>query len=160
MRINPIEPILPIFKARTKDEFTAHIYYTNIANCLGAIGFRKLEDFFRKEAADEREHAQEVMNFVIDWGAHIYMPELPEIETPTDIKEMFNGAYEMEAALYESYCESMDAAENVDRSAYNFFAKKVEDQRKSVAEYRDYLDQLERYNTPFELEMFEDKYFG
>lgn len=159
MRINPIQPLNGQFTEAVKSEMIAKFFYTNVGTFLHNIGYKKMSAYFKAESDSEQAHAQEILDFCADWGMIIPMPAMPFIETPQDVKSIFESAYSMEAGLYNDYCNYMNEAESIDRSAYSFFAKKVEDQRKSVAEYKDFLDQLDRYNGDFELEMFEDKYF-
>ena len=111
---------------------------------MQAVGYFGAMDYFLVESIEENGHAQKHVNFLNDMGAMAKLPTLaPEKETPKDLYEALELAFENEKDLLDYYkgvykeevVESPEIAEHL-----NFF---IRTQVEAVGFYGDMLARLE-----------------
>lgn len=135
--------ILEIEK-RITGELKAELMYRTLANIMQNEGYFGASDFFKKEAKTEAKHYQMLVDFCNDLGV------LPDIQTPVnltiaekDIESAFKTAFNAEFLLLQEYSELMKLAKAQDVVLEQFLYFFIEEQRKAVGEFGDFLARLE-----------------
>lgn len=122
-----------------------HFYlYKHLAICMQAVGYFGAMDYFLEESIEENGHAHKHVNFLNDMGAMAKLPTLaPEKETPKDLYEALELAFENEKDLLDYYkgVYKEEVVENPEIAEHlNFF---IRTQVEAVGFYGDMLALLE-----------------
>lgn len=123
--------------------YASHLYRF-MANQMQRIGYFGAQKYFQSEASDELEHYQKLADLLNDMGSVAKTPMLEAIgEKVTGLRDALQIALETEMQLgsdYERWFKGCADAPMV-QQALHFF---LEQQRKSVGEYRDWLTRMDR----------------
>jgi bacterioferritin B len=82
------QKIVEAFNQQVGNELGASNQYVSIAAYFNEEDLTELSNFFFRQAEEEREHAMKFVNFLLDAGGHV---EIPEIKAP---KHRFKSAEE------------------------------------------------------------------
>jgi len=163
--IKPVQlpkEVVDVLTPRIGDEHKAFYFYKAASNWCNEKGYFKAAKFFAAESADELTHSEKLEKFIRDWNV---IPELNTIETP-DIEfeglvDIIEQAYEMEYELYEAYEDTSKTVFKIgDLCAFDLLQEFRTIQKDSVAQYSDFLNQLELIDPTdkFQLFYFENKH--
>lgn len=147
---------------RIGDEHKAFYFYKAASNWCNEKGYFKAAKFFAEESADELTHSEKLEKFIRDWNV---IPELEAIEKPVlefdGLVDIIEQAYQMEYDLYEAYEDTSKEVFKIgDLCAFDLLQEFRTIQKDSVAQYSDFLNQLELIdaNDKFQLFYFENKH--
>jgi ferritin len=164
--IKPIQlpkEVVNALTPRIGDEHKAFYFYKAASNRCNEKGYFKAAKYFANESADELTHSEKLEKFIRDWNV---IPELDTIEKPelefAGLVDIIEQAYQMEYDLYEAYEETSKTVFKIgDLCAFDLLQEFRTIQKDSVAEYSDFLNQLELIdaNDKFQLFYFENKHF-
>lgn len=115
------EKIFTALNEQIKHEFYSSYLYLSIASYFENIPLDGIGKWFRKQSAEEHEHAMKIYNYIIDRNMHV---NLQAIEKPVhqfkSVKEAFELALEHEKKvtywinqLYELAAQEKDYATHV-----------------------------------------------
>lgn len=62
---------------RIKDEYTAHYFYTNVANMCDIKGYTAAAKYYRSEAVAELGHALKLQDFLNGYNIPFMLPSVP-----------------------------------------------------------------------------------
>lgn len=130
------------FNAQIKEElYSANLYLQMAfwARKEGWVGFAK---WMAKQSDEEKGHAMDMADFVLNRGGEVLLTDLPSVATSwKDPKDMFEQAMKHEkhiSALIDKLCDVAEAEK--DRAAANFCAKYVDEQVEEEKSCRDILN--------------------
>ncbi len=119
--------------------------YRHIANWCQKMGYFGAQKHFLKEAAEEIEHYQKVVDFVNDGGMLI---TLGSIDAPSDdfktLGDVLEAAYTQEVYTEKEYSRLAVRSQTEDHVVYDFAIHVLQHQRKAVGEYGDLIARYER----------------
>jgi len=128
---------------RINGELYAECLYRHLSNCMKFIGFFGAAKFFLNESENEGYHYRKLAKFALDVG---FLPNLMMIlpfgKEVTSLKDAFQFAFDKEREfqkIYDQLYIKFDSEPTV-QTRLKYF---VHEQKKSVAEYADYLVQLD-----------------
>jgi ferritin len=122
------------FNRQIGNEFATSLQYTAIGAYFAAESLPELSKFFNAQAGEERDHAQKLLNYVVDMGGTASIPGLP---AP---KCAFKSALEAVQLALDSEMEVTrqinglvdQAIKEADHQAQNFLQWFVNEQREEV----------------------------
>jgi len=163
--IKPVQlpkEVVDVLTPRIGDEHKAFYFYKSASNWCNEKGYFKAAKFFAAESADELTHSEKLEKFIRDWNV---IPELNTIEKPVlefeGLVDIIEQAYEMEYDLYEAYEQSSKEVFKIgDLCAFDLLQEFRTIQKESVAQYSNFLNQLELIDPTdkFQLFYFENKH--
>lgn len=119
--------------------------YRHVANWCQKAGYFGAQKHFLKEADEEIEHYQKVVDFLNDGGMLV---TLGTIEAPADEFETLHdallAAYNQELYTEKEYAKLAEKAMGTDHVIYDFAIHILQHQRKAVGEYGDLISRYER----------------
>lgn len=130
------------FNAQIKEELYSANLYLQMAFWCRKEGWKGFASWMAKQSAEEKDHAMDMADFVLDRGGEVVLTGLPSVPTSwEDPKHMFEQAMAHEkhiSALISKLADVADA-EN-DRASANFCAKYVDEQVEEEKSCRDILN--------------------
>lgn len=153
------QPIIDILNARLQDEYNAERFYIAASLWCDLNGFEIASEYFVKEYKDERKHAHKLQKYASNWNVKLLLPTVSADPDFSDIKAIAQAAYDIEVALYDSYCADVKAIGEVLPQAELFLYEFVQIQNDAVVSYSDILKKLEGIEGKFELLQVEEKIF-
>ena len=92
------DKITDLLNFRIKAEFESAYLYEAMANCLDFKGFANAAKVYRRDAKDERKHAQWTVSYMLGMDVH---PIIPTIEAPK--KQMWDSVKQIadETVIHE-----------------------------------------------------------
>lgn len=143
------------------DEYTAHYFYMCASNWCNNEGYFKAGSFFGKESLSELEHAKGLQDYLVQWNV---MPVIPKVETNHDVDNLYDvlkKSYDLEYSLFVKYNDISKKILVKDPSTFDFLKTYRDIQNRSVAEYSDLINVVEKLNTNnmYEMLYFENNYF-
>lgn len=125
-------------------ELNAEAMYRQMANIAQEKGLFGMQIFFLKQAKEEGEHYQQVVDFLNDYGVCFdYACSPVKISEEINIAELFLLAMNAEKTLYNAYAALCDMGNGEEYGVFEFALKKVKEQRKSVGEWGDIIARYE-----------------
>lgn len=152
--------VVALLLRRLADEYTAHYFYTCLANWCNEKGYFKAGAFFSSEANSELEHAKGIQEYLVSWNI---IPEIPAVQTNhmvTNLVDGVNKAYGLEFNLLESYKDDAKRCILKDMNTFAFIQKYIALQNDSVKEFADLLNVLELLNLSEGDYAYKVKYFN
>lgn len=129
------------FNAQIKEELYASHLYLQMALWFSKEGWNGFANWMGKQSHEEKEHAMDMANFVIDRGGEVLLTDIAAVKTSWDSPlDVFNDAMAHEqhvSALIEKLADVAD--EEQDRAAANFCAKYVDEQVEEEKNMREIL---------------------
>lgn len=141
-------------------EREAEVHYLYSYDLTKNIGLFNAAEFFRRESEEEKEHGQILRDFLTDWNCMPIYKDLVPVSKADNLPSIIALSYEMEYALCEKYKEVAEKAFSMNQDLYKLFLKFVKIQHKAVAQYSDFMNQLEFIKTPFEVFYFDNTVFA
>jgi len=136
--------VVALLTEKISSEMDAFYFYRSADNWLNETGYLFASQFFKAESADELEHAKGLEEYIVSWNV---IPNLPNIEKPvlkfSGLVDIIEQAYEMEYALYEAYEKTAKEMFSADLCTFALMQKYLGFQLKAVAEYSDFLNQID-----------------
>jgi len=129
------EKMTEAFTVQVGNEFQAAHQYVAIAAYFSSETLPELSKFFEAQAAEERDHALKILNYVVDAGGKL---ALLAVEAPkcdfADAEEAVKLALDSELTVSEQINVLMNlAVEEKDHQAQNFLQWFLAEQREEVA---------------------------
>ena len=141
------DKFIAMLNARGEDELNAEAMYRQMANIAQERGLFGFQEFCTKQANEEAEHYQGVVNLLNDYGVCFEYKLRPlNISDEMGLGELLLLAFQTEHDLYMNYQALADNCVNTDAKEYgifNFAIHKVDEQRKSVGEWGDIIARYE-----------------
>lgn len=128
---------------RINGELTAENMYNDLANSMQYIGYFGAQKFFLSEAKQERKHYQKLVDIANDLGCLPVIEQTYRSSAVETLQDAFTTARNAEYKLYVEYSalyNEVEEKEPIFAEALLFF---LNEQRKSVGEYNDFLSRLE-----------------
>lgn len=150
------------FEKRINTELAAEYFYRALSNAMQYLGYFGAAEFFLKEADNEKEHYQKIVNFLNDCGTIPFLqPIQPIQESFTTLQSAFEFAFKKESELNDIYVKMYKDFEEDEPTVGEFLLFYVKEQRESVGEYGDFLATLEMCkNDPSALLLFDKELNG
>ncbi len=130
------------FNAQIKEELYSSNLYLQMAFWCRKEGWKGFATWMAKQSDEEKGHAMDMANFVLDRGGEVLLTDLPSVKTSwKDPKDMFEQAMKHEkhiSALIDKLGEVADGER--DRAASNFVDKYVDEQVEEEKNCRDILN--------------------
>lgn len=131
-------------------ELAAHNTYLNMSVLFDYVGVFNLGDFAKKQAKEELEHANKLMDFLSDIGVVYQIGSLPTCEidllheaNPIKIVEILIGlGLSKERNLGNYIKDTYQAAKGLDAEIEQFLLWYVEEQVEEVAQFDDLMTQF------------------
>lgn len=127
-------------------ELAASNQYLNIASYFERDGLPELAGFFFRQSDEEREHAMRFVQFLLDAGGEVAVPQIEE--PPTDIESAVDAvqrSLDWELNVTGQINDLMDLAiEENDHTSQQFLHWFVEEQLEEVATMEELLSVVRR----------------
>jgi len=135
-------------------EYQASLSYHSISCYFNRdnVGIQSLVDYFNKASLEEREHANNLMNYQNQRGGVVKLgsivPLTFELEKPNDIRDAFKLALEMEKEINQHLLNLHQVADNENDPQFcdylegNYLKEQVE----AISEISKIISVLERFN--------------
>lgn len=144
---------------QVNNEYGAFWLYQQISYQFDDMGLKVFGEYFKKQAGEEREHAERVANYLLDQGADVKLSQLaaPKSNFKT-AKEMISAALEHEKKVTKDWNEISDLAvkekDHASRAMSNWF---VDEQVEEVSTMSDLLRMVELTSNEGQLLMLEGR---
>ena len=128
------------------NEFAAHQQYVAAAVYYDAETLPRLAAFFYRQALEEREHAMMMIQYLLDVGEAVHIPDIKSVETTyVDGSEPVKMALEQEQRVGAEINDLFKLArDSEDYKAEQFMQWFVKEQVEEVALMQDLLNVVER----------------
>ena len=128
------------------NEFAAHQQYVAAAVYYDAETLPHLAAFFYRQALEEREHAMMMIQYLLDVGEAVHIPDIKSVETTyVDGSEPVKMALEQEKRVSDEIFSLFELARDLkDYRAEQFLQWFVKEQVEEVALMGDLLNVVER----------------
>jgi len=135
-----------IINGAASAELQAVQFYTHLSVKCQAIGLLGAAAFFESESMEERRHFRLHQQFMNDLNLTIEIRDLDAEDIQvTDLETALKAAYDVEVDLLGNYNRWQHSAHiQMDYVLVQHLWQFIEIQRKSVGEYGDWLNRLER----------------
>mgnify|MGYP003649231294 CR=1 FL=1 len=147
--------VVDLLLPRLGDEFDAFAFYRSASNWCANAGYVFAAEYFKGESEDELNHAKGIEDYLTSWNV---IPNLPNIDKPVlkfdGLVDIIEQAYEIEYKLYEAYEETAKKMFVADLCTFALTQKYLGIQLVSVAEYSDFLNQLELIDNNDKFQVF------
>ena len=138
------EKLQTLLNAQVNNEHGAALIYAQLAYEMDNLSFPGMRDWFFKQAAEEREHAQKFAEHLLDRG---YRVELEDIQvgsvkaaTPLDAFEASLAHEQKVSEQIREIARTADAAGDLDsRALINWFLEEQVEEESTVSEIIDQL---------------------
>lgn len=133
-------------------EFAAQYFYTSAFSFCALKNYTGGKAFFHKEAHDEKEHADRLIEYAADWGHSVKLNDVLMPDKVKDLGDIIRQALTMEYDLCEFYKKAYKRA--IDKqvnTAIALFSDYVRIQDEAVREYSNLLQSYEGYASGGEL---------
>ena len=139
------EAISAKLNEQTTAEFEASHKYLAMACALDQMGMKILSKWFVRQAAEEREHAMQFIEYLQQVGASVVLDAVPKPkEKNRTVKEIVQAALDSELVITQRINElaALCETEN-DYATRSFVNKFVDEQVEEVATMTDLLEMVE-----------------
>lgn len=118
------------FNEQIAAEFWSSHLYLSMGLYFRKEGWNGFANWMFKQAEEEKEHAMDMANYVINRGGEVTIGEIKAVKTKWDgPKEVFEATLKHEQAVTEMVNKLADVAdEQKDRASQNFIAKYIDEQ--------------------------------
>lgn len=130
------------FNAQITEEMYSSNLYLQMSFWLRHEGWEGFAKWMARQSEEEKEHAMDMANFVIDRGGEVELRAIPSVPTEwKDPKDIFEQAMKHEKHVSQLISNLADLAdEEHDRTAANFCSKYVDEQMEEEKSLRDILN--------------------
>ncbi len=130
------------FNAQITAELYSSNIYLNMAFWLRKEGWKGFADWMFKQSNEEKEHALDMANFVIDRGGEVVVDTIDKPKGGfKDPKDVFEQTLAHEQWVTERINELADVADELnDRASANFIGKYIDEQVEEEKSVRDILN--------------------
>ncbi|MFA5624505.1 MAG: ferritin [Bradymonadales bacterium] len=131
---------------QVNEELYAAYLYLALSLHFSAENYSGFANWMRKQAAEEMEHAEKIMKYILDRGNEV---KLLAIEQPTtDAKtplECFKAAYDHEVHVTQRFYKMMELAQSIkDHASVEFMMWFIQEQVEEEASTDEIVKRLER----------------
>lgn len=150
-----------IWLNRLKDEFDASQFYAQASIWCENNGFFKASAYYKKEAENERGHAQGIIDYLTGWNCEFTLPAIKSPEDFKDLIDIINKQYGIEDSLRLAYNSDSQTLFSSDLNSFDKMQEYRKIQDESVIEVSDMINVLEGVEpTKFNLLLLEEQIFG
>lgn len=137
------------FNAQIKEEMYSSNLYLQMAFWFRKEGWKGFANWMFKQSDEEKDHALDMANFVLNRGGEVLLTELPAVKTEwKTAQEVFEDAMAHEKHISEQIIKLAGVAEEEkDRASAVFCDKYVEEQVEEEASVRDILNHFRHRDT-------------
>jgi|LAHS01.1.fsa_nt_gb ferritin len=130
------------FNAQIVEEMYASNLYLQMSFWFRKEGWEGFAKWMAAQSDEEKGHAMDMANFVINRGGHVELKAIPSVPTEwKDAKDVFEQAMKHEQHVSQLiYNLAEKADEEKDRTASNFCDKYVDEQMEEEKSMRDILN--------------------
>lgn len=130
------------FNAQITAELYSSNIYLNMAFWLRKEGWKGFANWMFKQSDEEKEHALDMANFVLDRGGEVFVDTIDKPKGGfKDPKEVFEMTLAHEQWVTEKINELADVADELnDRASANFVGKYIDEQVEEEKSVRDILN--------------------
>ena len=130
------------FNAQIKEELYSSNLYLQMAFWFRKEGWKGFANWMFHQSGEEKGHAMDMANFVLNRGGEVLLTDLPSVQTSwKEPKEVFEAAMAHEKHVSQLISKLADVAdEEKDRAAANFCDKYVDEQVEEERSCRDILN--------------------
>lgn len=130
------------FNAQIREELYSANLYLQMAFWFRKEGWRGFANWMAKQSDEEKGHAMDMADFVLNRGGEVLLTDIPAVKTSwTDPKQVFEEAMAHEKHISKLISKLADVADDEnDRAAANFCGKYVDEQVEEEASCRDILN--------------------
>lgn len=139
------DPLLAAMNQQVANELGASVQYVLVAAYFDGRSLPRLGRFFHAQAGEERDHAMRFVRFVVDSGAQLRIPSIPEQKSDfASAAQAVSLALDWEEEVTRQICALVDRARR-DRHliAERFLDWFVAEQHEEVTSMRELLDVVE-----------------
>lgn len=136
--------LLAAFNEQIQKEYASSYIYTDMEFYFKKLSLKGFERFFNLQSLEERQHAEQFVNFVFDMEGDV---ELKEIEKPEgsykSILDVFEKALAHEKFVTKSISELLEMAiKDGNYAAENFLRKFIDEQVEEEATFQEIVDTI------------------
>lgn len=108
------DSVLDILNKQMAVEAHSSALYLSMSAWCYAQGLRGCGEFYRRQAAEEREHMMKIFNYIADAGALAISPEIGKVERSfEDLRAVFVMALEQEIQITENFNKMTEHCQKV-----------------------------------------------
>lgn len=142
MQLN--KKLLTAFNEQIQKEYASSYIYTDMEFYFKNLSLKGFERFFNAQALEERQHAEQFVNFVFDMEGEV---ELKEIEKPEgnykSILDVFEKALAHEKFVTKSITDILELAiKEGNFAAENFLRRFIDEQVEEEATFQEIVDTI------------------
>ena len=136
------EKLQTLLNTQILNEHGASLVYTQLAYEMDNLSFPGMRDWFYKQAAEEREHAQKFADHLLDRGYRVELGDVPvgsiKAATPLDAFEAALAHEQKVSEQIREIARTADAEGDLDsRSLINWFLDEQIEEESTVSEIID-----------------------
>ena len=130
------------FNAQITQELYSSNLYLQMAFWFRREGWKGFAKWMAKQSDEEKEHAMDMADFVLNRGGNVELQAVPAVPTDwKDPKDVFEQAMEHEKKVSDLIAHLADVAdEEKDRASANFCGKYIDEQVEEEKSLRDILN--------------------
>jgi ferritin len=108
------DSVLGILNQQMAVEAHSSALYLSMSAWCYAQGLRGTGEFFKKQAAEEREHMMKIFNYISHAGALAVSPEVPKVESAfEDLRSILVKALDQEIQITENFNKMTEHCQKV-----------------------------------------------
>ncbi|PZA06350.1 MULTISPECIES: ferritin [unclassified Meiothermus] len=132
-------------------ELTASQQYLGMAAYCGGLNLSGWQAFFERQSEEERTHALRIFRFLLEVGAPVRLPALPEVKTEyASLLEANQAALAYEQKVTRDFQAMAQAAlEENDHTTYAFLQWYLQEQIEEESQFSRLVSLLESGLNPF-----------
>ncbi len=136
--------LLEGFNAQIQKEYDSSYIYTGMELYFKNLGIPGFEHFFKLQAKEEKEHAEDFTNFVFDMNESVELFALNKPKTAyNSVLEVFEAALEHEKFISKSIADLLVLAiKESNFAAENFLRKYIDEQVEEEATFQSIVDTI------------------
>lgn len=136
--------LLKAFNEQIQKEYASSYIYTDMELYFKKLSLKGFERFFNQQSLEERQHAEQFVNFVFDMEGDV---ELKELEKPggnyKSILDVFEQALAHEKFVTKSITELLELARKDENyAAENFLRRFIDEQVEEEAAFQEIVDTI------------------
>ncbi|MEY7970473.1 ferritin [Saccharomonospora xinjiangensis] len=115
LKKNPRSKFYELLQAQIRNEFHAAQQYVAVAVWFDGKDLPQLAKHFYQQSLEERNHAMALVQYLLDTGHHVEIPDVPEVRNDfSDIREPIVLALEQEREVEADFKQLAKAARDED----------------------------------------------
>lgn len=132
------------FNEQIQKEYASSYIYTDMELYFKKLSLKGFERFFHAQALEEREHAEQFVNFVFDMEGEVELKEIAKPESGyKSILDVFEKALAHEKYVTKSITELLELAKKDENyAAENFLRRFIDEQVEEEATFQEIVDTI------------------